>query len=432
MLGAIAGDIAGSPYEFDMYNIKTKEFEFMADVENHPKCRYTDDSVLTLAIAKALMESKKSNYDNLAERTTHWMRQLGNKYATKEYGGNFKEWLKNENMGPYNSCGNGAAMRVSAVGRVANSLEEVKKLSRIVTEVTHNHKEGIKGAEATAVAIYLARTGWQIPEIKYYINESYYKMDFTLDEIRESYRHVEICQKTVPQALEAFFESKNYEDAIRNAVSIGGDSDTIAAITGGIAEAYWNVPKKISDKARKFFINAKELLRILNDFEKEYPPSKMRIDESQISQEEKDLHEEIKSKLENIKSNETQIISDKELSSTKEVKANTNPKIDIKTILAIILGIALLAGTATVATLTFGAALIPALAITKIAIALGALCTAALFIYAAFNQKTQNDKCRNLSNNSLTKDDKNSINTEVTKETNPPSMSEHQQELQKL
>ena len=290
MIGAIAGDIAGSPYEFNHNNIKTKKFEFMADANNHPKCRYTDDSVLTLAIAKALMESKKPNYDNLAERTTHWMRYLGNKYATGEYGGRFAQWLKNPNMGPYNSCGNGSAMRVSAVGRVANSLEEVKKLSRTVTEVTHNHEEGIKGAEATAVAIYLARTGWKIPEIKYYINESYYKMDFTLDEIRESYIHVEICQKTVPQALEAFFESKSYEDAIRNAVSIGGDSDTIAAITGGIAEAYWSVPKEISAKARKFFTNDNELLDILNEFEKEYPPNKMYIDESQIPNEEKELH----------------------------------------------------------------------------------------------------------------------------------------------
>ena len=153
---------------------------------------------------------------------------------------------------PYNSFGNGAAMRVSACGFAAKSLEEAKLLSRKVTEVTHNHPEGIKGAEATTVAIYMAHTGSTMAEIREVIDREYYPMDFTLDGIRESYRFNETCQDTVPQALMAFFESTGFEDAIRNAVSIGGDSDTLAAITGSIAEAYYGVPEEIRCKAIEY------------------------------------------------------------------------------------------------------------------------------------------------------------------------------------
>ena len=155
-------------------------------------------------------------------------------------------------------------MRVSACGFAAKSLEEAKALSKAVTEVTHNHPEGIKGAEATVVAIYLARSGYSIEEIQQHISTKYYPMDFTLDEIRDTYEFNETCQDTVPQALKAFFESLDFEDAIRNAISIGGDSDTLAAITGGIAEAYYGVPQDIKDKALNYL--DEDLLQIVNRF----------------------------------------------------------------------------------------------------------------------------------------------------------------------
>jgi len=162
-----------------------------------------------------------------------------------------------------------AAMRVSGCGYVANSLEKVKALSRAVTEVTHNHPEGLKGAEATAVAVYLARTGKTKDEIRKYITENYYPIDFTLDEIRETYRFNETCQDTVPQAMEAFFESTDFEDAIRNAISVGGDSDTLAAITGSIAEAYYGVPEDIRNRAEEFLDD--RLSGILKEFEQRFP-----------------------------------------------------------------------------------------------------------------------------------------------------------------
>lgn len=161
-------------------------------------------------------------------------------------------------------------MRISAVGFAAESLEETKRLSELVTNVSHNHPEGIKGAEATAVSIYMARNGKTKGEIKKYIIDNYYNIDFTLDEIRYTYKFNETCQDTVPQALEAFFESKNFEDAIRNAISIGGDSDTVAAICGGIAEAYYGVPESLRNKALKFL--NKELTEILVEFEEKYIP----------------------------------------------------------------------------------------------------------------------------------------------------------------
>ena len=227
MLGAIIGDIVGSRFEWN--NIKTKDFEFFTD-----KCEPTDDSIMTLAIAKAILESKKQT-DKLPELTVKYMKELGRKYPNAGYGGHFGYWIRSDNSEPYNSFGNGSAMRVSACAFAADSLEEAIRLSQAVTEVTHNHLEGLKGAEATTVAIYMARTGSTIPEIKDYINKNYYKIDYTLDDIRDTYEFNETCQDTVPQSLEAFFESTDFEDAIRNAISIGGDSDTLAAITGGIA-----------------------------------------------------------------------------------------------------------------------------------------------------------------------------------------------------
>ncbi len=270
MLGAIIGDIVGSRYEFN--NVKTKEFEFL-----NYKCFFTDDSVMTMAIAKAIIESKK-DYSDLNEKAVKYMRTIGRNYPDSGYGGRFYEWMFSDNPQPYNSFGNGAAMRVSACGWVANSIKEAVMLSKRVTEVTHNNAEGIKGAEAVAVAIYLARTGKNIFEIRDYINKNYYPMNFRLDDIRETYQFNETCQDTVPQAITAFLESNSFEDAVRNAVSIGGDSDTLAAITGSIAEAYYGIPTEIKKHAITYL--DERLLAILTEFENIYPSLMEKIIES--------------------------------------------------------------------------------------------------------------------------------------------------------
>ena len=260
MLGAIIGDIVGSRYEWQ--NNKSKSFDLFTY-----KCHVTDDSVMSLSIAKAIV-SCSNKYDQLGKMAVKYMQEVGRHYPDCGYGGHFHKWIFSPNPQPYNSWGNGAAMRVSACGFVAESLQEVIRLSRAVTEVTHNHPEGIKGAEATAVAIYLARTGSSIIEIRDYIDKHYYPMDFTLDGIRDSYHFDVSCQGSVPQAIMAFLESTSFEDAIRNAISIGGDSDTIAAICGGIAEAYYGIPTEIRKHALTFL--DQRLLSILTEFESVY------------------------------------------------------------------------------------------------------------------------------------------------------------------
>ena len=259
-LGAIVGDIVGSVYEWD--NIKTKEFLLFSS-----KCLPTDDSIMTLAIAKALLECNGS-YLDLSQKAIDNMLLLGALYPHIGYGGRFSSWLNALKPKPYNSFGNGSAMRVSAVCYAAASIEEVKELSYKVTAVTHNHIEGIKGAEATAVAVYMALQGSSMQEIKDIVIKDYYPMDFTLDEIRDTYRFNETCQNTVPQALEAFFESIGFEDAIRNAISIGGDSDTLAAITGAVAGAYYGVPEEIKMRALSFLDNGQKDIYIsfVNNF----------------------------------------------------------------------------------------------------------------------------------------------------------------------
>ncbi len=223
---------------------------------------------MTLAIAKAILQAD-GQYDGLSDLAVKYMREVGRPYPDCGYGGGFRHWLYSDDVGPYHSFGNGAAMRVSACGFVAKTLEEAIMLSRKVTEVTHNHPEGIKGAEATAVCIFLAREGKSIPEIRDYVNTHYYLMDFTLDGIRDTYQFNETCQDTVPQAIMAFLESTDFEDATRNAISIGGDSDTLAAITGGIAEAYYGVPNDIREQALPLL--DEPLLEILKDFERVFP-----------------------------------------------------------------------------------------------------------------------------------------------------------------
>ena len=244
MLGAIIGDIAGSRFEF--HNWRHKDFQIFKQ-----QCRFTDDSVMTLAVAAALMEAGE-DAAALAPCAVQWMQRLGRSYPRCGFGGRFYDWVFSDTPEPYGSYGNGAAMRISPVGFFARSEDEVKRLSHAVTAISHDHPESLKGAEATAMAVYLARCGADMKAIRERIERDYYQIDFTLDEIRPSYRFDVSCQGSVPQALEAFFESDSFEDAIRNAISIGGDSDTIAAIAGGIAEAYYGVPEGFARAAEDF------------------------------------------------------------------------------------------------------------------------------------------------------------------------------------
>lgn len=268
LFGAIIGDIVGS--RFEVYAHKSKQFELFTD-----ECRATDDSMMTIAVAKALMDAEKtmqegSNdseryyYQVLRETAIQAMQEIGRKYPDRGYGGMFAKWIFSDEPQPYQSFGNGSAMRISPVAYVAQTEEELRKLSKIVTEVTHNHPEGLKGAEATALAIFMARTGSTKEEIFSKISEEYYSLDFTLDEIRDSYTFDATCQGSVPQAIVAFLESTSFEDAIRNAISLGGDSDTLAAITGSIAEAYYGIPKQIKENALSYLDD--ELIAICREW----------------------------------------------------------------------------------------------------------------------------------------------------------------------
>lgn len=236
MLGAIAGDIIGSVYEG--HRIKTKDFPLF-----QPRCHFTDDSVLTIAVAQAILEGG----DYLRA-----IRELGRRYPRAGYGGAFKAWLRAEQPMPYNSWGNGAAMRVSPVGWAFESVDDVLREAARTAEITHNHPEGIKGAQATALAVYLARKGQGKEAIRQEIAGRFgYDLARTVDGIRPGYRFDVSCQGTVPEALIAFFDSTSYEDAVRNAISLGGDSDTLACITGGVAEAFYgHLPAGILDRVR--------------------------------------------------------------------------------------------------------------------------------------------------------------------------------------
>ena len=255
MLGAIIGDIVGSRFEYD--NIKTKEFDFFA-----PGCAITDDSVLTIAVAEAFL---MGDIEQLSIHARDCIFKHSWRYAQKDYGDRFRLWMNDPLLKPYNSFGNGAAMRVSPCCIAAKNLDEVKAFSYAVTAVTHNHPEGIKGAEAAAVAGLLAKSHPTIQTIENYINEHYYSMDFTLDQIRDSYDYDVTCQGTVLVALKAFFESTSFEDAIRNAISVGGDSDTIAAITGGVAGIYYGT-EGYKETVYQYLDN--EQIRILEQFTK--------------------------------------------------------------------------------------------------------------------------------------------------------------------
>ncbi len=244
MLGAVIGDIAGSRFEWN--NIKSRDFEFFG-----PGCHPTDDSFMTLALAEALTVSRP-DFSDLSVCAVRSMQLWGRRHPDAGYGLRFREWLNSSEPRPYNSLGNGAAMRVSPAGYAAGSLAEAKRLAREITEVTHNHPDGLRAAEAVAAAIFLARAGSSPGEIRTYIDRNYYSMNFTLDEIRPHYRFDETCQGSVPQAFMALFESSGFEDAVRNAISIGGDSDTIAAIAGSMAEAVYGIPPEIRKKAMEY------------------------------------------------------------------------------------------------------------------------------------------------------------------------------------
>jgi len=254
IIGAIAGDIIGSVYEW--HNVKTLDFELLTE-----KSTFTDDSVLTVAIADSILNNKEFS-------KTVW--EYGRKYKNRGYGGSFKHWLNVDSRLPYNSFGNGSAMRVSAVGFAYKNLDEVLQKAKESAEITHNHPEGIKGAQSVASAIFLAREGKTKQEIKNYITTNFnYNLEDTSDNIRPTYSFDVTCQGSVPQAIIAFLESKNYENAIRLAISLGGDSDTIACITGGIAAAFYKeIPLNILEFAKSKLPN--DFIEILDEFDKKF------------------------------------------------------------------------------------------------------------------------------------------------------------------
>ena len=260
MIGAILGDMIGAPYEFDR-SPKTKEFPLFCKYS-----QFTDDSVMTVAVAEALVDTPGCTEDEIRATLVSSMRKWGKKYPDAGYGCRFYSWLWSENPEPYGSYGNGSAMRVSAAGWLYNTLEETRHIARLTAEVTHNHPEGIKGAEAAASAIFLARTGASKDVIKgYIVSEFGYDLSRTCDEIRPAYRHVESCQKTVPEAITAFLEGTGFEDVIRTAVSLGGDSDTLTCIAGSIAEAFYGISDKMKQECRQRL--PEDMLSVLNHFD---------------------------------------------------------------------------------------------------------------------------------------------------------------------
>lgn len=240
MYGAILGDMIGSPYEFDRGS-KTKDFPLFSW-----DSRFTDDSVMTAAVAEALLDTPRGTEGKVKSALVRSLQKWGRRYPNAGYGSSFAYWLDAENPKPYGSYGNGSAMRVSAVGWLYETLNATRKVARWTAEITHNHPEGIKGAEATAAAIWMARNGKSKQEIRDYISREFgYDLSRTCDEIRPKYRHIGTCQQTVPEAITAFLEGADFEDVIRTAVSLGGDCDTLACIAGSIAEAFYDVPKEL-------------------------------------------------------------------------------------------------------------------------------------------------------------------------------------------
>ncbi len=241
MLGAIIGDVIGSPYEFGAP--KRKDLPLF-----RTECRPTDDSLMTIAVGCACASADIRNEYVFKHAVSRHMREIGRAYPDAGYGENFYRWLMDDHAYAYFSCGNGSAMRVSPVAWVAESLAEAERLAQWSAEVTHNHPDGIKGAQAVAAAIYMARTGEDRASIRRYIHDKYYDLNFTIDEIRPDYRYSMTCEGSVPEAIVAFLDATDFEDAIRNAISLGGDGDTQAAIAGAIAEAYYGIPEELEEQ----------------------------------------------------------------------------------------------------------------------------------------------------------------------------------------
>ena len=248
MYGAIIGDIVGSRFEFDNGN-KSKDFELFTK-----ECDYTDDTVMTVAVAEALLDAgKEADEQSVKNYLIQSMKKWGQKYPYAGYGARFIDWVLSEDPEPYGSYGNGSGMRVSPAGWLYDTIERTREVARWTAEVSHNHPEGIKGAESTAAAIFMARHGASKDEIRDYIATEFgYDLTRTLDDIRPTYHHVEDCMHTMPEAFECFFESESYEDCLRNVMYIGGDTDTLGAIAGAIAEAFWGIPVMFIPKAKEY------------------------------------------------------------------------------------------------------------------------------------------------------------------------------------
>lgn len=262
MYGAIAGDIIGSETEFDP--IKTKDFELFTSL-----CGFTDDTVMTVALMEALLEcGRNPGREKFEARFVASMQSWGRRYPGAGYGGTFYDWIFAKDPAPYNSWGNGSAMRVSPAGWWCDSLEDTLRLATWSAEVTHNHPEGIKGAKSVAASIFLARTGHSKEDIKEYVTSSFgYDLDTPLEVIRPSYRFDVSCQGSVPQSIRCFLEGTGYVDTVRNAVSLGGDSDTMGAISGSIAEAFWGVPQDIVSSAGAFLTSG--MIKTIDAFYRE-------------------------------------------------------------------------------------------------------------------------------------------------------------------
>ena len=262
MIGTVVGDVVGSIYEFD--NIRTKVFPLFSE-----SCEATDDSIMAIAVADAIMESEDKGIPFQVVLCNKF-REYGARYPFPMggYGGNFAMWLRNKNHGPYGSCGNGSAMRVAACGFAAKTEEEARNLAYMSAYVTHNHPDGIAGAQAVAEAIFVAKCGGRKRDIEAAVKRYYPEIPDSIEFLQETYSWGSVCSNTVPEAVACFLLSESFEDAIRNAISIGGDSDTIGAITGGIAEAYYGVPRWIESEAKKR--TPPELVSVLERFEKRF------------------------------------------------------------------------------------------------------------------------------------------------------------------
>ena len=262
MYGAILGDMIGAPYEF-CPEMKTKEFPLFP--EKRAGYGFTDDSVMTVAVADALLNLEGTDTESVKSRLINTMQSWGKDYPSAGYGGRFRSWLREADPRPYGSFGNGSAMRVSPAGWLYDDLYQTRLTARLTAEVSHNHPEGLRGAESVASAIFLARVGATKEEIReYVIREFGYDLTFTCDQIRPYYRFDVSCQGTVPAALVAFFDGEDFEDCVRNAVSLGGDADTLGCITGSVAEAFYGVPQALVGECRARL--TKSILAVVDAF----------------------------------------------------------------------------------------------------------------------------------------------------------------------